>query len=335
MTDHSTRDLAFRAAEQSAVVCDATGLTTLRIEGEDATAFLQGQLSSDVAALAPGMTQWSSYNSPKGRMLANFRLWRYSDRAYGALIAADLAGAVAKRLSMFVLRSKVRIVDSSQDVAVIGVGGPRAGDALQTGLGMSPRADAVIATDVPQATVAGLGDTRFAIVVDKAHAPAVHAALAPVAAPADAAVWRWLSIAAGVPLVTAATSDQFVPQMLNWDAIGGISFQKGCYPGQEIVARMRYLGRLKERLYRFEVSAEREPQPGTRIYGAAFGATPCGTVVNAAPAPQRGYAVLAVVQIDAMETGVLTLETENGAPLSPVALPYPVMDATAARKRLG
>jgi folate-binding protein YgfZ len=137
-----------------------------------------------------------------------------------------------------------------------------------------------------------------------------------------------------VPLITATTTDQFVPQMLNWDALGGISFQKGCYPGQEIVARMRYLGRLKERLYEFHVAAESEPRPGMRLHGSAFGATPCGTVIDAARAPDGGCGLLAVVQIAAVEAGGLTLGAEDGPRLTPVALPYPVPQNESPRGRL-
>jgi hypothetical protein len=122
--------------------------------------------------------------------------------------------------------------------------------------------------------------------------------------------------------------------MLNWDAVGGISFQKGCYPGQEIVARMRYLGRLKERLYGFHVAADSEPAPGTRLYGSAFGAAPCGTVINAAYAPDGGCALLAVVQIAAVEAGGLMLGGENGPQLTRVALPYGVPENESRRGRL-
>jgi hypothetical protein len=330
MTDSSTRDLGFRAAERSAVVSDATGLAVLRIEGEDAAAFLQGQLSNDVAALAADMAQWSSYNSPKGRMLANLRLWRDSE-GFGALISADLVAAIRKRLSMFVLRAKVRIGGLSSTHAVLGIGGPDAAAAVAKHFAMPPIPDGAAASTRTQATIVGLGERRFVLVTDAAHAAAVHTDLAEVATPVADDVWRWLAIDAGVPLVTAATSDQFVPQMLNWDALGGISFQKGCYPGQEIVARMRYLGRLKERLYGFRVTALREPSPGARVYGAAFGETPCGTVVNAAPSPDGGYALLAVVQVSATEAGGLALDATDGPALVPVPLPYMVADATPAR----
>ncbi|HEY3177431.1 MAG TPA: folate-binding protein [Casimicrobiaceae bacterium] len=338
MTDHLSRQSAFRAAAESAFVCDVPELAAVRIDGADAREFLQNQLSSDVYALDSGGGQWSSYNSSKGRMLASLRLWRdpasRSGDGFGAVIASDLAASTVKRLSMFVLRAKVRISDQSTTHAVVGVGGPRAADIIATAFGISPSHDGATAIVDNGVTLIGLGDGRFVIVAEVARAAALRGDIAKIAYAADEGVWRWLSINAGVPLVTAPTSDQFVPQMLNWDALGGVSFQKGCYPGQEIVARMRYLGRLKERLYAFHVAPDREPQPGMRLYGSAFGATPCGTVINAAPAPDAGCALLAVVQMGAVETDALTLGAEDGPPLTRVALPYPVPERESPRGRL-
>ena len=218
--------------------------------------------------------------------------------------------------------------------AVIGIGGPRAADVIAATFDISPSSDGASAIADGDATVVGLGDGRFVIVSAASRAAAVRAHIAKVAVPADESVWRWLSIRAGVPLVTAATSDQFVPQMLNWDVLGGVSFQKGCYPGQEIVARMRYLGRLKERLHGFHVATDSEPPPGTRLYGPAFGATPCGTVINAAPAPDGGCDLLAVVQIAAIEAGALTLGALDGPQLTRVALPYSIPAHESPRGQL-
>ena len=139
-----------------------------------------------------------------------------------------------------------------------------------------------------------------------------------------------VGIAAGVPKVTAATSDMFVPQALNWDLLGGVSFQKGCYTGQEIVARMQYLGRLKERLYAFRTHAD-EVKPAARLYSAAFGDQACGTVVNAAPDPAGGSALLAVAQREAADAGDVRLGALDGLPLSAQRLPYAVPAATEPR----
>ena len=133
-----------------------------------------------------------------------------------------------------------------------------------------------------------------------------------------------------MPKVTAATSDMFVPQALNWDLLGGVSFQKGCYTGQEIVARMQYLGRLKERLYAFRTQAD-DVQPAGRLYSAAFGDQACGTVVNAAPDPAGGSALLAVAQREAADAGDVRLDALDGLPLLPQRLPYDVPAAAEPR----
>ena len=150
-------------------------------------------------------------------------------------------------------------------------------------------------------------------------------------------MWNWYGVAAGVPLITAATSDLFVPQTANWDVLGGVSFRKGCYPGQEIVARMQYLGRLKERLFAFHTDAL-DVAPATRLHSATFDVRQaCGTVVNAAPDPAGGTALLAVVQMAAVEADDLTLAEPVGARLTRRPLPYtvPAAETRESRPRIG
>ena len=298
------------APTAAAFACELTNVRALSIEGADAVDFLHNQLSNDVKALSVGDAQWSTYNSAKGRVLASLRLWRDAapgDPRFGALIAADLADAIAKRLSMFVLRSKVSI--APYPAALIGIAHAGSTDALR---------DA--------GTIVELGDERLVVVANPENASAVRTRIANDIASANEDAWRLYGIESGVPLVTAATSDRFVPQMLNWDLLGAINFRKGCYPGQEIVARMRYLGRLKERLYGFRVAAD-PPTAGTAIFSPAFGEASCGTVVNAAPLPGGGSAFLAVVQIAAVQHGALTLRGVEGVAMTNVPLPYSIGDA--------
>ena len=138
---------------------------------------------------------------------------------------------------------------------------------------------------------------------------------------------------AGVPMITAATQDQFVAQAANWDALGGVDFRKGCYTGQEIVARMQYLGRLKERLFAFRASIE-PPAPGTRLYSAAFGDQASGTVVNSAPDPDGGSRFLAVAQIQAADAGAMAVASPDGPPAQLEPLPYDVPAPAAPRGRV-
>jgi len=320
------------AARDHAVICDLAPLRVLAIGGADAEVFLQGQLSCDVKGLAPGACQYGSFNSPKGRMLANFVLWRGPaalDR-FEMLLPEDVAEPVAKRLRMYVLRSKVVLTDVSADTRRFGVGGPTAAVALIAAFGVAPAVHE--AMQIAQATVLGLPGPRFVVLAAPEEAAAVQARFAGHAIPAPFDVWQWLTIRAGVPIITAATQDALVAQVANWDVLGGVDFKKGCYTGQEIIARTHYLGRLKERTFLFHADVP-DVAPGDRIFSAVFEAQPCGTVVNAAPAPGGGCDLLAVLQIGAQERGDARLRAPDGPPLVSLALPYSIPAATAPRGR--
>jgi folate-binding protein YgfZ len=335
MTTASDRASTRREPNADAVWCPIDDLGMLQIDGADAGTFLHAQLASDVAALRPGTSQWSCYNSPKGRVLANLRLWHKPSSPvagrYGALLAADLAEAMRKRLSLFVLRAKVAMTDGTAKHRFFGVSGERAAEAVAAAFGVAPPANATVEI-AGTTTLVALPDGRIIVITTDAAAANASRLLAPHATEGDARLWRWLDIQAGVPLITAATSDHFVAQMINWDALSGISFTKGCYPGQEIIARTRYLGRLKERLFAFHGDTE-VPAAGTRLYSPAFGDQPCGTVVNAIGAPQGGTDLLAVVQIAASEAAAVALGAPEGPQLALRALPYSIPEATAPRGR--
>jgi folate-binding protein YgfZ len=291
----------------------------LAISGADAEGFLQGQLSSDINALTSGAVQRSSYNSAKGRMLATLLLWRDGE-TFRALVAADVAEPLRKRLSMYILRAKVTVTDLSRSHALFGVGGAAAADAVRAALGAAPDPGRVIVDSM--ATIIGLEDGRFVVATLDASLEAIQAKLAAHATAVAPDVWRWLGIRAGVPEVVAATQDLFIPQTANWDLLGGVNFQKGCYPGQEIVARTQYLGRLKERMQLFHVDGP-APRPATKIYGDIFGEQACGTVVDAAPAPDGGSDLLAVLQLSALD-GALRCASPDGPVLAPLPLPYAI-----------
>jgi hypothetical protein len=315
-------------APSTPVVCARTGWTVLDVRGGDAVKFLHGQLSSDVEALDPGGGQYWSFCSPKGRMLANGALWRSPapDGGIAMLIAADLAEPIRRRLSMFVLRADVSIAEASDRIALVGVAGEANADATRDALGVGVAALRARAFD-DGATAFALPDGRIVIGCTPARAPVVQAALARHARVVGSEAWRWFGIAAGVPWLSQATTDLFVPQAVNWDLLGGVNFRKGCYPGQEIVARMQYLGRIKERLFAFRSDAS-GVAAATRLYSLAFGNDqPCGTVVNAAPDPAGGTALLAVVQQAAIDAGDIRLGEPAGPPLTRQRLPYDVPPA--------
>jgi len=311
------------AARDRAAACDLSPLRLLAIAGADATTFLQGQLSADVAGLIPGACRHASFNSPKGRMLANFVLWRDPadpDR-FLALLPADIAQPVARRLAMYVLRAKVALADVSDAAARVGVGGPAGREALRATFGDVP-APFELRTH-GAASVLGLPGPRFSIIAPHAPMQELRDELLRHAEPAAYDVWQWLTIRAGVPVITAATQDLFVAQTANWDVLDGVDFRKGCYTGQEIIARMQYLGRLKERTFLLHADVP-TIAAGERLFSAEFGEQPCGTVVNAAAAPDGGCDLLAVLQLAAAERGDARLGAPSGPALAALPLPYAI-----------
>jgi folate-binding protein YgfZ len=290
-------------------------LSPLRISGPDAASFLHNQLSTDVAGMAVGDAGFTGYHSPKGRLLATPLLWRRQESEFVAYVPPDIAEPLRKRLSMFVLRAKVAIEAPASRVltGVAGTGGDSAiaavaGDAPAPGHGIAGSEWDVIALPDGRYLVDGVR----AWPLDGDDAPPAH--------------WEWLGIRAGVPQIVLATQDAFVPQTANLDLVGGINFRKGCYPGQEIVARMQYLGRLKERMFAFHADGD-PPAPGAAIVA---GEEKAGTVVNAAPAPGGGSDLLAIVTFAALEAGGLRIA--DGADLVPIALPYAVPAPSAPNR---
>lgn len=312
----------FPAAAVDPAGCQLVPLVHLaRIDsrGEDATVFLQNLLSNDVKHLADDGATWNSLNTPKGRMLASLLVHRDLD-GYGIVLSADIAPTILKRLSMYVLRSKVRL--ALADIALIGVCGRNAADALAAaGIAVPPEAmRQSVADSVRCVRIQGGNYLLFA---DAQHAPALWLRLKDAGArPAGTAQWHLAMIRAGLPLVTAVTQEEFVPQMLNFELIGGVSFNKGCYPGQEIVARTQYLGKLKKRMYRVRVPDGHLPQPGEDVYTPEFGEQSAGKLVNVAPLPGGGYEALAVMQIGCAEAGEVHLGGAQGPRVEFLQLPY-------------
>jgi len=294
----------------------------LQFRGEDAQVFLHAQLSCDVASLQPGHAQYGSYNTPKGRMLASFLLWR-DDAGFSMQLARDLRVPILKRLSMYVLRSRVKVTDVSDSRELLGVAGAQAEDSLKPLFSETPATPLTLLTE-RDATLLRIDAVRFQIVASPGRAQELRDALAQTLPTAEPNAWDRLDIWAGIPFVTSPTQEQFVPQMANLDLIGGVSFSKGCYPGQEIVARMHYLGRLKQRMYLANVPAPAEPRPGDKLFGGLVGDQSSGMIVNAAPALEGGHDVLAVIQIESAERAEVHWQSPDGPRLKLMELPYRV-----------
>ena len=311
-----------RAAADGTVVADLSQLALLRADGGDAQSFLQGQFSNDIREVSESRSQLSAYCSPKGRMLAVFRIFQRGP-AYYLQLPAAIAEPTARRLRMFILRSQVKLAAADAELLRIGLSGPQAEALLAATVGTFPPAvDASLTRG--EVTVLRLPGphARFELLAPPARMPALWKKLAAAAQPVGAHAWAWLDIAAGIPSVLPGTVEEFVPQMANLELVGGVNFKKGCYPGQEIVARMHYLGKLKQRMLRAHVEQDLPPAPGTPIFAPDLPGQSTGSVVDGRPAPQGGADLLAVVHLSSRDTGELRLGRNDGPRLILVDLPY-------------
>jgi len=310
--------MATMGRETTLNTLDQLGL--IAFAGEDAQAFLHAQLTSDVSGLAANSSQYSGYCTPKGRLLASFLLWR-TEQGFYVQLPSPLREPIQKQVSKYILRSKLKARDASGEFVCLGVAGESAEASLKQLFGDVPHAPHDVARH-DDVTIVRLPVDRFEIVVPRDKAPAVRESLAKDARAVSQEYWDWLDIRAGIPVITPATQEEFVPQMVNFDAIGAVSFDKGCYPGQEIVARMHYLGRLKQRMYLAHIESEAAPQPGDKLYSADLGEQSSGMIVNAAPAPESGYDALAVIQMSSVATGGVHWKALDGPALEFLPLPY-------------
>lgn len=286
-------------------------LGVVRVEGEDAVKFLQGQLTQDFALLAPNEARLAAFCSAKGRMLASFVGFKRSATEVQLVCSADLLPATLKRLSMFVLRAKARLTDASADWPVYGL----VGEALK----------AVCAEPHAPWTRTVVGDANLIhLYPAEGMARALWVAPAGQAAPAgsalDPALWQWTDVRSGVATLSAPVAEAFVPQMLNYESVGGINFKKGCYPGQEVVARSQFRGTLKRRA--FIAHADEPLAVGQEVFQAADPDQPAGLVAQAAPAPAGGWEAIVSLQLSAAEAGDLHAGSAGGPALRLVQLPY-------------
>ena len=289
-----------------------TGL--IRARGADAASFLQGQLTNDVATLGPAQARLAGFCSAKGRLQASFIFWKQAPDELLLACAAGVLPATLKRLSMFVLRAQCKLSDAGTELRLFGA----AGESARRWFGDLPVWGRRALDD--GATLVRLPDVDG---VPRCLA-ALGAGLSVPAAPAlRPALWRLLEVRSGIPVIEPETVDQFVPQMLNYEVVGGVDFRKGCYPGQEVVARSQYRGTIKRRMFLFE--ADSIAVPGQEVFHDGDATQPAGMVVNVAPLPTgAGCTALVEVKLAALESGRLHLGSVDGAVLRPAALPYAV-----------
>jgi len=301
------------------VRCDLSQFGLLKVSGDDAQPFLQNLLSNDIREVTANHAQLSSFNNAKGRMLASMLIWR-DGSDYMLQLHQSLCEPIRKKLSMYVLRSKVKIVDVSAELVCIGIAGEDARKTLQAHYPALPQQAMEVAAQ-GEDTILCRDSNRFQITATPQRAIELWQSLSKLQA-VSSNCWDWLDIRAGVPFVQAATLEAFVPQMLNFEVIGGVNFKKGCYPGQEVVARMHYLGKASRRMYLAHLDDATEANAGDSLFSTASAEQACGTVVDAQPSPNGGMDLLAVVQTASHESAAVHLGTIDGPQLKFQALPY-------------
>lgn len=291
----------------------------ISVTGADAASFLHNQLTNDVEHLGTGEARLAGYCSPKGRLQATFLVWRDAESVYLQL-PQELQAALQKRLSMFVMRAKAKLTDASEQFNVYGL----AGTAI-AGNGGDP-------TAAPGLRTALTDDGRDASLVSLYPSDGVPRALwiapadsaAPTGDPLDAGLWQWSEVRSGIVTLTTPVIEAFVPQMLNYESVGGVNFKKGCYPGQEVVARSQFRGTLKRRTYLVE--ADGAVAVGDEVFAGGDAEQPVGTVAQVAPAPDGGWSALISMQVAALEAGGLHAGTVSGPALRVEPLPYPLLE---------
>jgi tRNA-modifying protein YgfZ len=283
-------------------------LGVIRVQGADAASFLQGQLTQDFVLLGAGEARLAAFCTAKGRMQASFIGFRRGGDEILLVCSRDILAPTLKRLSMFVLRAKAKLSDASAEFLLAGL----AGDAVP-----SPAAPPWSMTESAGGQLVRLypadGHAR-ALWVGPANAPL------PAGTPMDPALWQWGEVRSGIAMITAPIVEAFVPQMLNYESVGGVNFKKGCYPGQEVVARSQFRGTLKRRA--FIAHTDGELAAGQEVFQAAEPEQPVGLVAEAAPSREGGWDAIVSLQLSAAEAGGLHAGAATGPVLKLLPLPY-------------
>ncbi len=286
-------------------------LGIIRVQGDDAASFLHGQLTNDFVLLDQQHARLAAFCSAKGRMQASFIGFKRAPDDILLICSQDLLARTLKRLSMFVLRAKAKLTDASADFQLFGLVGSAAPSA-EAPWTLHTQADGSHLVQLYPAA----GQPR-ALLVAPAGTPA------PQGPALTAEQWLWTEVASGVATVSEPVFELFVPQMLNYESVGGVNFKKGCYPGQEVVARSQFRGTLKRRAY--IVHADQPLNAGQEVFAASDAEQATGTVVQAAPAPQGGWDAIVSMQIQSAQEA-LTAGSPEGVALTVQSLPYALLE---------
>ncbi|WP_150300644.1 CAF17-like 4Fe-4S cluster assembly/insertion protein YgfZ [Pseudomonas profundi] len=317
--------LSDRFPRQADAESDGTTVTWLAhqgvmsVRGADPRKFLQGQVTCDLDKVTADVSTLGARCNPKGRMQSSFRLLNSGEDEFLLCMNRELVSSQVSELSKYAVFFKTALTDATADWVGLGLWGPDAQEALRTAnLAVPGRSNEVAHTG--RTLVVRLAEDAFEIWLSAAEAQPTLDSLCQSATPAATEAWQVRQIRAGIGEVTQSTYESFIPQMLNLQQLGGVSFRKGCYTGQEIVARMQYLGKLKRRMYRLLLAGDAPPPPGTPIVDRDNGKL-LGEVVVAARS-NHIVEMLAVLQKDAAQLTTMSVADSGGPLLTMADLPY-------------
>ena len=299
-------------------VAPLTDLGLIRVQGEDAAKFLHGQLTQDFVLLDQTQARLAAFCSAKGRMQASFIGFKYNAGDILLLCRADILAATLKRLRMFVMRAKVTLSDATAELVVYGLAGTACLDALSSG---APANHQI--WDKTSFDGVNLVSLYPADGVQRALWIAPTGTTAPAGEPLSSSLWAWGEVRSGIAMISGPVVEAFVPQMLNYESVGGVNFKKGCYPGQEVVARSQFRGTLKRRAYLAHCA--QAMQAGDELFSEDTPDQACGTVVQAATAPEGGFDAIVSMQISAFEANQVHLHSASGPKLDLAMPPYSLL----------
>ena len=313
-----------QTAYSNVVIADLSYYALIKASGDDVVEFLQGQLTNDIKLVNENSGQLSAYCNPKGRILANFRIFKRNE-SYYLRLSSDISEATLKRLRMFVMRSKVELVDCSDEFLRMGIAGTNASQALSSFFNNLPenKDDSCTEKGVTLIKVAGTLP-RYEAYGMFDDLKELWLSLQNDAVAIGENSWNLLTIRAAIPEIVSQTVEEFVPQMVNLQAINSLSFTKGCYPGQEVVARMHYLGKLKRRLFIASVETDTLPEPGEAIMTSNENDQKVGQIVSSSWSIDKKVELLAVLQIEKAEKEVLHIGSNIGPVIELIDLPYSI-----------
>ncbi len=309
------------AKNSAEMLFDLSDQGIIKVSGDDAESFLQNQLTNDIRNVTDTTHQASAWCSPKGRIIANFQIFKRND-SYFLTVSADLIEHIIKKLRMYVMMSKVTVEDVTKSIIHFGYTGD-----LQTIIADAPTDSSQI-LQYNNLSILKLTDSksRYEIFGDISNindAKKLWDQCSVSATAVDTNGWDYLNIVAGLPNISEASSEAWVPQMVNYIAVGGVDFKKGCYPGQEIVARLNYLGKTKRRMYRLQVDTDKLPAIGDAI--ASNSDKEAGKILNMAINPDGVIEALAIMKI-AEADSKLTLDANTSVAIKILKLPYSLGD---------